>query len=229
MECWKGSMTISDHFEQIPCKIMLLCYDKDCKEFGSQNMEFVFADDLFPENLPIVERTNHWMHMFSLFTFRHEKALITILTQKRRLQSEMKNYLAMRKKLKVKLPPCLVYYSHLTPSVWSNLVMRGPRISHQPEHATKNGYLISKGGVDSEDEHKNIENILVAMAEYFPDCHKAEEGLRSLNLTKDNKLFKSIEQLLEKQTFTVRQANRSVEGEHENNLSVVEMRTLRDG
>ncbi|RYQ91013.1 hypothetical protein Ahy_B09g096900 isoform C [Arachis hypogaea] len=98
-ECWKGSMTISDHFEKIPCKIMLLCYDKDCKE--SQNMEFVFADDLFPENLPVEERTKHWMHMFSLFSSQHEKALLTILTQKRRLQNEMKNYLAMRKKLKV--------------------------------------------------------------------------------------------------------------------------------
>lgn len=26
-------MTISDHFELIPCKILMLCYDKDCKEF----------------------------------------------------------------------------------------------------------------------------------------------------------------------------------------------------
>ncbi|MED6112773.1 hypothetical protein PIB30_064706 [Stylosanthes scabra] len=136
-----------------------------CDISRSQNMEFVFADDLFPENLPIEERTKHWMHMFSLFSSCHEKALITILTQKRRLQSEMKNYLAMRKKLK---------------------------------------------GVGSEDVHKKIENILVEMAESFPDCHKAEEGLRSLNLTKDNKLFKSIEQLLEKQTFTVRQANQDV-------------------
>ncbi|KAL1294310.1 hypothetical protein AAHE18_19G133200 [Arachis hypogaea] len=164
-ECWKGSMTISDHFEKIPCKIMLLCYDKDCKEFGSQNMEFVFADDLFPENLPVEERTKHWMHMFSLFSSQHEKALLTILTQKRRLQNEMKNYLAMRKKLK---------------------------------------------GVGSEDLHKKIEDILAEMAESFPDCHKAKEGFRSLNLTKDNKLFKSIEQLLEKQTFIVRQANQDV-------------------
>ncbi|XP_057735278.1 sister chromatid cohesion protein PDS5 homolog B isoform X2 [Arachis stenosperma] len=164
-ECWKGSMTISDHFEKIPCKIMLLCYDKDCKEFGSQNMEFVFADDLFPENLPVEERTKHWMHMFSLFSSQHEKALLTILTQKRRLQNEMKNYLAMRKKLK---------------------------------------------GVGSEDLHKKIEDILAEMAESFPDCHKAKEGLRSLNLSKDNKLFKSIEQLLEKQTFIVRQANQDV-------------------
>ena len=34
-KCYEGSMTISDHFEEIPCKIMMLCYDKDCKEFRS--------------------------------------------------------------------------------------------------------------------------------------------------------------------------------------------------
>ncbi|KAL5149747.1 Sister chromatid cohesion protein PDS5 A [Glycine soja] len=113
-KCYEGSMTISDHFEEIPCKIMMLCYDKDCKEFRFQNMEFVLANDLFPEDLSVEERTNHWMHMFSLFSFPHEKALDTILTQKRRyqyqhaavnrmkveFQNEMKSYLAMRKKLK---------------------------------------------------------------------------------------------------------------------------------
>ncbi|KAG4969928.1 hypothetical protein JHK85_036349 [Glycine max] len=98
--CMLGSMTISDHFEEIPCKIMMLCYDKDCKEFRFQNIEFVLANDLFPEDLSVEERTNHWMHMFSLFSFPHEKALDTILTQKRRFQNEMKSYLAMRKKLK---------------------------------------------------------------------------------------------------------------------------------
>jgi len=90
-------------------------------------MEFVLTDDLFPEDLPIEERTNHWRHMFSLFSFRHERALDTILAQKRRyryqhavnriqnrvlftdcssrfrFQNEMKNYLTMRKKRKVKI------------------------------------------------------------------------------------------------------------------------------
>lgn len=32
-KCSESEMTICDHFEQIPCKILLLCYDKDCKEF----------------------------------------------------------------------------------------------------------------------------------------------------------------------------------------------------
>ena len=32
-KCSEGHMGISDHLEQIPCKILMLCYDKDCKEF----------------------------------------------------------------------------------------------------------------------------------------------------------------------------------------------------
>ncbi|XP_027368350.1 sister chromatid cohesion protein PDS5 homolog A [Abrus precatorius] len=99
-KCYNGSMIISDQFEEIPCKIMMLCYDTDCVEFRLQKMEFVLADDLFPKHLSVEERTKHWIHMFSLFSSPHEKALNSILTQKRRLQNEMKNYLAMRKNLK---------------------------------------------------------------------------------------------------------------------------------
>lgn len=32
-KCEKGHITMCDHFEQIPCKVLMLCYDKDCKEF----------------------------------------------------------------------------------------------------------------------------------------------------------------------------------------------------
>ncbi|KAK2453745.1 sister chromatid cohesion protein PDS5 protein A [Trifolium repens] len=99
-KCCDRSMSTSDHFEEIPCKILMLCYDKECKEFRSQSMELVLADKLFPGDLSVKERTNHWIHMFSLFGSLHEKALNTILIQKRRLQNEMKNYLAIRKKLK---------------------------------------------------------------------------------------------------------------------------------
>ncbi|XP_054798442.1 sister chromatid cohesion protein PDS5 homolog B isoform X2 [Prosopis cineraria] len=99
-KCCEGSMTTSDHFEEIPCKILMLYFDKDCKEFSSHSMELVLADDLFPEHLSVEERANHWIHIFSLFSPLHEKALHTILSQKRRLQSEIKNYLALRKQLK---------------------------------------------------------------------------------------------------------------------------------
>ncbi|KAH0855438.1 hypothetical protein HID58_008011 [Brassica napus] len=36
-KCSKGYLTINDHFEQIPCKILLLCCDKDCKESWFQS------------------------------------------------------------------------------------------------------------------------------------------------------------------------------------------------
>ncbi|KAJ6709378.1 PRECOCIOUS DISSOCIATION OF SISTERS 5 ISOFORM A [Salix koriyanagi] len=98
--CSEGPMTASDHFEQIPCKVLMLSYDKDCKDFRPQNMELVIAEDLFPVFLPVEERTRHWIHLFSLFTSSHVKALISILSQKRRLQTEMQIYLAQRKKEK---------------------------------------------------------------------------------------------------------------------------------
>ncbi|XP_038716130.1 sister chromatid cohesion protein PDS5 homolog A isoform X1 [Tripterygium wilfordii] len=96
--CSGGHIIVNDHFEQIPCKVLMLCYDKDCKEFRAQNMELFLAEDLFPVLLPVEERTRHWIHMFSLFTPMHEKALNSVLSQKQRLQSEMRTYLAMRKK-----------------------------------------------------------------------------------------------------------------------------------
>ncbi|KAK9945794.1 hypothetical protein M0R45_011293 [Rubus argutus] len=99
-KCSEGYIAISDHFEQIPCKILMLCYDKDCKEFRSQNMELVLAEDLFPAVLSMEERTRHWIHLFSVFTPLQLKALNAILSQKQRLQSEMRTYLEIKKKEK---------------------------------------------------------------------------------------------------------------------------------
>ncbi|WRX29852.1 hypothetical protein QQP08_022339 [Theobroma cacao] len=96
-KCAEGHITMCDHFEQIPCKVLMLCYDKDCKEFRSQNIELVVAEELFPVLLPVEERARHWIHLFSLFSPLHVKALSAILSQKRRLQTEMRNYLAIRK------------------------------------------------------------------------------------------------------------------------------------
>lgn len=97
-QCSQGYMVISDHLEQIPLKILMLCYDKDTKEFRPQSMELVLAKDLFPSLLSVEERTRHWVHLFSLFTPLHLKALNSILSQKRRLQNEMHIYLASRRK-----------------------------------------------------------------------------------------------------------------------------------
>ncbi|KAJ9167086.1 hypothetical protein P3X46_021763 [Hevea brasiliensis] len=99
-KCSEGYLNIGNHFEQIPCKILMLCYDKDCKEFRSQNMELILAEDLFPIHLSVEDRTRHWIHFFSLFTPLHVKALNSILSQKRRLQTEMQSFLVLRKKQK---------------------------------------------------------------------------------------------------------------------------------
>lgn len=47
-------------------------------------MELVLAEDLFPAVLSVEERTQHWIHLFSLFTPLHIKALNSILSQKQR-------------------------------------------------------------------------------------------------------------------------------------------------
>ncbi|GLU01048.1 hypothetical protein SLE2022_183740 [Rubroshorea leprosula] len=101
-KCAEGHMTTCDHFEQIPCKVLLLCYDKVCKEFRPQSLELVFVDELFPSDLPVKERARHWIHLFSLFNSYHVKALNSILSQKQRLRIEMKSYLSLRKKEKEK-------------------------------------------------------------------------------------------------------------------------------
>lgn len=97
-QCSEGLITLCDHFEQIPCRILMLCYDKDCKDFRQQNMELVLAEDLFPSNLPVEERIRHWIFLFSVFTSAHLKAFSSILSQKWRLQMEMRIYLELRKK-----------------------------------------------------------------------------------------------------------------------------------
>ncbi|XP_059299133.1 sister chromatid cohesion protein PDS5 homolog B isoform X2 [Lycium ferocissimum] len=97
-QCAAAIMTFSDHFEQIPCKILMLCYDRDCKEFKPQRMEIVLADSLFPASLSIEDRTRHWVVIFSLFTPCHLKALKAILSQKLRLRNEMQVYLTLLNK-----------------------------------------------------------------------------------------------------------------------------------
>ncbi|XP_010912048.2 sister chromatid cohesion protein PDS5 homolog B isoform X2 [Elaeis guineensis] len=99
-KCTKGHLMLNDNYEQIPCKILLLCFDRDCKEFRPQNIEVIFSEDLFPSSLPIKERTEHWIAFSSLFKLPHIKALNSILYQKRRLQMELQEYLSLREKEK---------------------------------------------------------------------------------------------------------------------------------
>ncbi|KAK8649157.1 hypothetical protein V6N13_129891 [Hibiscus sabdariffa] len=152
VKCAEGNITICDHFEQIPCKVLMLCYDKDCKEFRSQNIELVIAEELFPILLPVEERTRHWIHLFSIFSPLHVKALSAILSQKRRLQTEMRNFLALRRKEKE---------------------------------------------ISSEDMQKKLRSSFVKMSASFPDPSKAEECFDNLSQMKDNKIFSSLNLLLD--------------------------------
>ncbi|KAI7739411.1 hypothetical protein M8C21_010754 [Ambrosia artemisiifolia] len=108
IKCSEGIVKLSVDFEQIPCGILLLCYDKDM-EFGVQNIEHVLEEDLFPVSLSVEERIRHWVFLFShlvsahkdgIFTTAHEKALTAVLCQKKRLQFEMQSYLDLRTKEK---------------------------------------------------------------------------------------------------------------------------------
>ncbi|XP_073000395.1 sister chromatid cohesion protein PDS5 homolog B isoform X2 [Typha latifolia] len=99
-QCAKGIITINDHYEQIPCKILILCFDKDCEAFRPQNMELVLAEEIFPSSLSLKDRTSHWIAFFSFFKLPHIKALNSILSQKRRLQIELQEYLTLRVKEK---------------------------------------------------------------------------------------------------------------------------------
>ncbi|XP_031473421.1 sister chromatid cohesion protein PDS5 homolog B isoform X2 [Nymphaea colorata] len=96
--CFEGEITPDDNFEQIPSRILRLCYDKDSKDFKPQNVELVLAENLFPASLPVAERVRHWISFFSFFNSPHIKALESILSQKWRLQMGMQEYLALRQK-----------------------------------------------------------------------------------------------------------------------------------
>lgn len=96
-KCSKGIATITPHYEQIPAKL-LLCLDKDCGSFRSQNMGLIFAEEIFPPSLSPKERAMHWVEFFNYFKSQHVKALRNIFSQKRRLQLEMQAYLSLRAK-----------------------------------------------------------------------------------------------------------------------------------
>ncbi|GMH17169.1 hypothetical protein Nepgr_019010 [Nepenthes gracilis] len=99
-KCFEDQMTLNENFEQIPCKILMLCYDNNLKEFRLQNLELFLSEDMFPNALPVEERTRHWIFLYSLFTPAHVKAFNSILCQKGRFQTEMRGYLSLRKEEK---------------------------------------------------------------------------------------------------------------------------------
>ncbi|KAL7117964.1 hypothetical protein ACP275_03G105700 [Erythranthe tilingii] len=88
----EGNTLLNEHIEEIPCEVLMLCYEKDCQEFRPQSLDLVLAD-LFPFSLSIEEKISHWIFMFSLFKPPHLKALRTILSIKRRLRDGLNDYL----------------------------------------------------------------------------------------------------------------------------------------
>ncbi|ONM36101.1 ARM repeat superfamily protein [Zea mays] len=103
-KCSKGTATVNTHYEQIPAKLIVLCFDNDIESFRPQNMELIFAEELFPFSLSPKERATHWIAFFSYFKPEHIKALNIIFSQKRRLQLEMQTYLSLR----ARKPACAV-------------------------------------------------------------------------------------------------------------------------
>ncbi|KAK9758406.1 hypothetical protein RND81_01G227500 [Saponaria officinalis] len=99
-KCYEGQMLLDKCYEQIPCKILVLSLDNNLKEFRPQNLELLLATDLFSASLSGEDRMEHWIYLYSLFTPAHVKALNLILSQKRRFQSEMREYLSLRIKEK---------------------------------------------------------------------------------------------------------------------------------
>uniref|UniRef100_A0A453G0R9 Uncharacterized protein n=1 Tax=Aegilops tauschii subsp. strangulata TaxID=200361 RepID=A0A453G0R9_AEGTS len=97
-KCSKGTAAINTHYEQIPAKLIVLCFDKDCESFRPHNMGLIFAEELFPSPLSPKERAMHWVEFFSYFKSQHVKALHAIFSQKRRLQLELQAYLSLRAK-----------------------------------------------------------------------------------------------------------------------------------
>ncbi|CAL4960254.1 unnamed protein product [Urochloa decumbens] len=97
-KCSKGTATVNTHYEQIPAKLIVLCFDNDIEYFRPQNMELIFAEELFPPSLSPKERATHWVEFFSYFKPEHIKALNVIFSQKRRFQLEMQAYLSLRTK-----------------------------------------------------------------------------------------------------------------------------------
>ncbi|KAL9268265.1 Sister chromatid cohesion protein PDS5 homolog B-like protein [Drosera capensis] len=95
--CSEGKMKLDANYQQIPLKILMLCYDKNSKEFSLPNLELLLAMDLFPLDLPVEERAQHWIFTYSFFTPVHEKAFNSILFQKRRFQTDMRAYLSLWK------------------------------------------------------------------------------------------------------------------------------------
>ncbi|KAM3352868.1 hypothetical protein ACQJBY_024208 [Aegilops geniculata] len=174
-KCSKGTAAINTHYEQIPAKLIVLCFDKDCESFRfvhlslslsysvmpivlsywllyfgrPHNMGLIFAEELFPSPLSPKERAMHWVEFFSYFKSQHVKALHAIFSQKRRLQLEMQAYLSLR----------------------------------------------AKKEESSDEIQKKICASLRKMSASFTDISKVEDCFENLHQMKDNNIFKDLTEI----------------------------------
>ncbi|XP_057974992.1 sister chromatid cohesion protein PDS5 homolog B isoform X2 [Malania oleifera] len=195
--CSEGHMTISDHFEQIPCRILMLCYDKDCKEFRPQNLEFVLSEELFPPSLSVMERTRHWIYLFLLFNPAHMKALNSILSQKRRLQTEMQNYLALRKKEKLLQESGSEKVQNLIKTSLKKMSVSFPdpcaaeECFHKLTQVKDNNLFNALAQLLDEPKIINAGNIRDKFVKMIGDKHPQSDFLRSLSIKCSFSIFNS--------------------------------------
>ncbi|KAL9682285.1 hypothetical protein QQ045_014080 [Rhodiola kirilowii] len=186
MKCSEGYMSISDHLEQIPCKILKLCFEKDCKEFRPCNMELLLAEELFPDSLSVKERTRHWIAMFSHFDSLHIKALNTILLQKARFQRERQSYASFQKKKKddflktIGKHPHYDFFRLLSTKCMFNIF--------GPESVSSILYLLTSGRyADEHGKYSCIDLILVIVSNFPVLIRESENMFLTLLLEEDSK------------------------------------------
>ncbi|KAI5059331.1 hypothetical protein GOP47_0025650 [Adiantum capillus-veneris] len=90
----EGSVAELESFCWIPSKLISCFADQDSNFFRSQAIEVVFAEQLFPVEFPIEQKVDCWIVSFATLDNKGLKVFEKIFDDKKRLQQEMRNYLA---------------------------------------------------------------------------------------------------------------------------------------
>eukprot|EP00898_Chlorokybus_atmophyticus_P002847 jgi/Chlat1/3563/Chrsp234S03561 len=92
----EGSMNLSERFTWIPSRIVRCFYDTDVRQL----VETIITEELFPPKLPVEDRVQHWIAVFSEFEEIDRKALGVILQIRKRTQDALRQYLELRDQLR---------------------------------------------------------------------------------------------------------------------------------
>ncbi|EYU22961.1 hypothetical protein MIMGU_mgv1a019419mg, partial [Erythranthe guttata] len=213
----EGNTLLNEHIEEIPCEVLMLCYEKDCQEFRPQSLDLVLAD-LFPFSLSIEEKISHWIFMFSLFKPPHLKALRTILSIKRRCLINLLICFISRRKLAVvsllwleifmiqgaRGYRCLFFgfisATYDVIDIFSVIVLE--RLMEILEV-----FCIDSCCVEAE---RKMEALVAKMASCFPDPAKAKDCFQKLKELKDNGVHSVLQQMLRKGTILDSEATKGV-------------------